>query len=102
MNRVRVLIVDDLKTVRDGLRSILELHDEIEVVGEAEDGQQAVSLSETLRPHVVVMDVRMPVMDGIAATHQIINRNLADTVIILTIDNSLQNLTVILNISLNI
>jgi DNA-binding NarL/FixJ family response regulator len=66
----RVLIVDDQDLVRHGLRMILELGG-IEVVGEAADGAQAVAAVESLRPDVVLMDVRMPVMNGVEATHTI-------------------------------
>ncbi len=90
MNRVRVLIVDNLENVREGLRSILELHDEIEVVGEAANGEEAIALAEASHPNIVVMDVKMPVMCGIEATRQIKHQKLADKVVILTIDNSIQ------------
>ena len=90
MNKVRVLIVDDLESVRDGLRGIFELYDAIEVVGEAANGQEAIVLAQALHPNIVVMDVKMPVMDGIEATRQIKHQKLADKVIVLTIDNSIQ------------
>ena len=68
---VRVLIVDDHAVVRQGLRMFLALDPELEIVGEAHDGQQAlVQVAETL-PDVVVMDIMMPVMDGVAATREI-------------------------------
>ena len=65
---VRVLLVDDEELVRSGLRVFLEAQDDVEVVGEAADGAVVVPLAATLRPDVVVMDVRMPLVDGIAAT----------------------------------
>lgn len=64
----RVLLVDDQRTVREGLAALLELADGIEVVGAAEDGDRALQLVEQERPHVVLMDLRMPVMDGVEAT----------------------------------
>lgn len=65
--RIRVLLVDDHGVVRRGLRGFLELLDDIEVVGEAEDGQQAVEAAAQLRPDVVLMDLLMPRMDGLTA-----------------------------------
>ena len=68
---IRVLITDDHSVVRQGLRMFLGLDPELEVVGEACNGAEAVSLAEELRPNVVLMDLLMPVMDGIAATSAI-------------------------------
>ena len=68
---VRVLIADDQALVRAGFRMILEAQDEVAVVGEAADGREAVALARTERPDVVLMDVRMPHMDGIEATRTI-------------------------------
>lgn len=65
--RIRVLIADDHAMVRRGMRDFLELHDDLEVVGEAGDGAEAVALASSLLPDVVVMDLLMPVMDGIEA-----------------------------------
>ncbi|WP_144124362.1 response regulator [Catellatospora sichuanensis] len=70
---IRVLIADDQEMIRDGLVSLLSAADDIEVVGEAGDGREAVSLAASLRPDVVVMDIRMPVMDGLAATAEILS-----------------------------
>ena len=84
MEPIRVLIAEDQTLVRHGLRTILELEDGFEVVGEAADGGEAVERALALRPDVVLMDVRMPVMDGGAATARIA-ASLPDThVIILT------------------
>ena len=68
---VRVLVVDDQTLVRTGLSAILSTEDGIEVVGEAADGAQAIELARRLRPDVVLMDIRMPVMDGVAATRRL-------------------------------
>ena len=69
---IRILLADDHKIVRDGLRSLIEKDFELEVVGEAHNGQIAVELTHELVPDVVVMDIGMPVMNGIEATEQII------------------------------
>jgi DNA-binding NarL/FixJ family response regulator len=67
----RVLVVDDEALLRTAFSSLIDAEDDLEVVGEAADGRQAVQIAARLRPDVVVMDVRMPVMDGIEATRQI-------------------------------
>lgn len=69
--RITVLLVDDEGLVRSGFRALLEAEDDIEVVGEAADGSEAVDRARALRPHVVLMDVRMPNLDGIEATRLI-------------------------------
>jgi PAS domain S-box-containing protein len=79
--RVRVLLVDDHAMVRQGLRSVLEAYPELEVVGEASDGEEAVAFADRLNPDIVVMDINMPKMNGIDATAQIVNRR-PDTVVI--------------------
>jgi len=68
---IRVLLVDDHRLMRHGLRTLLENHGGIEVVAEADDGQQAVELADAMEPDVIVMDAAMPVMDGLEATVRI-------------------------------
>ncbi len=79
-----VLIVDDQRLMRDGLRTLLELEGDFQVVGEAEDGQSALDAFERLRPGVVLMDVRMPGMDGVEATRRLLAAHPEARVIILT------------------
>lgn len=81
---VRVVLAEDQDLVRAGLVMIVESQDDFEVVGEAADGAQAVDVVARTRPDVVLMDVRMPVMDGIAATAQIVERTPSSRVIVLT------------------
>jgi DNA-binding NarL/FixJ family response regulator len=71
VQRIRVAVVDDLALFREGLRSLLEVHDDIDVVGEASNGEEAIALAKSLRPDVILMDLRMPVLDGIAATRRL-------------------------------
>ena len=79
-----VLIADDQALVRVGLRKILESEPETTVAGEASDGQEAVAAAARLRPDVVLMDIRMPVLDGIEATRRIVRARPATRVLILT------------------
>jgi DNA-binding NarL/FixJ family response regulator len=81
---VRVLIVDDQALVRAGFRMILDAEPEIEVVGEAGDGDEAVAEARRLEPDVVLMDVRMPELDGIEATRQLLADRTSTKVIMLT------------------
>lgn len=81
---VRVVVADDHPVVRAGIAGMLELAEDIEVVGEAENGQQALDLARELIPDVVVTDLRMPVMDGVAATRAIVALGQATRVVVLT------------------
>jgi DNA-binding NarL/FixJ family response regulator len=85
-NPVRVLIADDHATIRAGLRLVLDAAGDIEVVGEAADGAVAVRQAAALRPHVVLMDIRMPGTDGIAATRAITAAGHADVLVLTTFD----------------
>ena len=81
---IRVLIADDQALVRAGFRAILEGQDDLEVVGEAADGGEAVTIARELRPDVVLMDVRMPDVDGIEATRRLLRDGDAPRVLMLT------------------
>lgn len=83
---IRVLLADDHQLVRTGFRVILEIEDDIEVVGEASDGAQAVVLADDLRPDVVLMDVEMPGMDGLEATRRITAADGPSVLILTTFD----------------
>jgi DNA-binding NarL/FixJ family response regulator len=80
----RILIADDDALVRMGLRVVLDGEDDLEVVGEAEDGRQAIDLVGELAPDLVIMDIRMPNLDGLAATREITSREDGPRVLVLT------------------
>ena len=82
--RIRVLIVDDHAMVRRGMRDFLDLHDDLEVVGEAADGLEALAATDALLPDVVVMDLLMPGLDGIAATTELKARHPTIEVVVIT------------------
>lgn len=78
---VRVVLVDDHAVIRAGMRHLLAAGN-IDVVGEAADGAEAIKVVERLRPDVVLMDLQMPIVDGVAATREITSRNLADVLVL--------------------
>lgn len=84
MTKINVLIVDDQALFREGLHTLLASHDDINVVAEAANGQEAIELVQQHRPHVVLMDVRMPILDGVAATRHICADTTDTRVIMLT------------------
>jgi DNA-binding NarL/FixJ family response regulator len=71
---IRLLVVDDQPFFRQGLASLLTMEDDFEVIGQAANGKEAIALAEQLQPDVVLMDVRMPICDGVAATREILQR----------------------------
>jgi DNA-binding NarL/FixJ family response regulator len=81
---VRILLADDDALVRAGLRMILEAEDDLEVVGDAEDGEQAVAATRRLGPDLVLMDIQMPVVDGLEATRRIVGQGAPARVVVLT------------------
>ena len=84
MKRIMVLLAEDHTIVREGLRKMLEMEDDFEVVGEAENGRQAVALVKKLRPAVVVMDIAMPLLNGLEATREILEVFPSTRILILT------------------
>ncbi len=84
MKKITVLLAEDHMVVREGFRKMLELENDIEVVGEAQDGRQAVALTKKLRPAVVLMDIAMPRLNGLEATRQILKEMPAAKVLMLS------------------
>jgi DNA-binding NarL/FixJ family response regulator len=81
---INILLVDDQNLIRQGLKALLELESDLQIVGEAENGQIAINLVQELQPDVVLMDIRMPVMDGVTATKEICQRFPQVNILILT------------------
>ncbi|NJL09727.1 MAG: response regulator transcription factor [Calothrix sp. SM1_7_51] len=81
---IRLLLVDDESLIRRGLKALLKLEGDLEVIGEAENGQNALLLIESLQPDIVLMDIRMPIMDGVAATKEVAARFPQIKVLVLT------------------
>src|SRR5947209_17957973 len=84
MQKITVLLADDHTIVRRGLRSLLQTENDMEVVAEAETGRQAVQLATALKPDVVLMDIAMPMLNGLEATRQILKQLPATRVLILS------------------
>jgi YesN/AraC family two-component response regulator len=71
VTRIRILVADDQPLVRTGIRRVIDSDEALAVIGEASDGHEAVALTKALRPDVVLMDIRMPILDGIEATSRL-------------------------------
>src|ERR1041385_2832063 len=84
MNSIKILLVDDQPLFREGLRTLLSVHSDFEIVGEAGNGQEAINLVRSHTPSVVLMDLQMPVLDGVAATHRLHEEYPECRVIVLT------------------
>ena len=84
MGKIRVMIVDDHAIMRDGIKALLSLHDDIEVIGEASEGKEAIENVPALKPDVVIMDLAMPGMDGMEATRRILKISADTKVLVLT------------------
>jgi len=85
---IRVLIADDHRLFAQALEAILATDDRIEIAGHARDGREAVELARTLRPHVILMDIAMPIMDGFQATKHILSESPGTSVLMLTGSNA--------------
>ncbi|MEH2105533.1 response regulator transcription factor [Nostoc sp.] len=81
---IKVLLVDDQNLIRQGLRALLELEPDLEIVGEAENGEEAINLVAEFQPDVILLDIRMPIMDGVAATREIQKRFVKTKILVLT------------------
>jgi two-component system, NarL family, nitrate/nitrite response regulator NarL len=84
MKQITILLAEDHMIVREGFRKMLELENDLQVVGEAQDGRQAVALARKLKPDVVLMDIAMPLLNGLEATRQVLKTNAAIKVLMLS------------------
>lgn len=101
MNTIRILIADDHSMVREGLKSLIELEDDIEVVGQAGDGQEAYNKIVELKPDVVLLDINMPIMNGLEVLAKLQSDKIDVNVLILTIHNEIEYLYKAVEIGVN-
>ena len=87
MEKIKVIIADDSDFVRDGMKIILDVDDDFEVLGCASNGREAIEIAEKNKPDVFLMDIQMPVMDGIEATKEIVEKDLGKVLILTTFDD---------------
>ncbi|MCR4845874.1 MAG: response regulator transcription factor [Eubacterium sp.] len=87
MDKIKVIIADDSDFVRDGMKIILDVDDEFEVLGSAANGKEAIEIAEKTKPDVFLMDIQMPEMDGIEATKYIVENDLGKVLILTTFDD---------------
>ncbi|MBP5492883.1 MAG: response regulator transcription factor [Clostridiales bacterium] len=87
MDKIKVIIADDSDFVRDGMKIILDVDDDFEVLGCAANGREAIEIAEKSKPDVFLMDIQMPVMDGIEATAEIVEKDLGKVLILTTFDD---------------
>ncbi len=88
MDKIKILMVDDHAILRDGIRALLDFHDDIEIVGEASEGKEAIEKARELMPDVVLMDIVMPGMDGLEATRRMVKKRLTAKVLVLTLHDN--------------